>query len=144
MPYYLIFTFLLFTGMGCVGSKEASNAGQEPVSPSPAKSQVDIKQVVLVENTVEFMLTSNEGFYVGANEHILYIGDQSFHRYKQGNLDDQEGKSFLNYYIPQSKFNSLKDGAKMFLSYGRYVEGDEVDSNSYWDLGTFSSSMLKN
>ncbi len=95
---------------------------------------------------INFTLTSSKPFIFGGNRYMLYIGDKDFTRYEQSK---NNGKGTLTFFIPAEDFNALKEGASIYLSYGRVTNGGTQDleevskqSRRCWSLGKFSNKLL--
>lgn len=109
---------------------------------------VSLTEMHRQNDRIAVTLTSPEGFYVGGNVHVLYIGDKQFDIYDQGN--DEQGEGKLIYYIPEQDFKKLKSGDRMYLSYGTVTFKSEeefdgfvaADPERHWKLGTLDKSML--
>ncbi len=99
-------------------------------------------------NTVALTVTSPNEFYMGGNKHILHIGNKDFDLYDQVNDD---GSGSLKFFIPVSDFKALKDGERIYLSYGEMdvenvQEAEAICKQSYsacWSLGKLNKKQLK-
>jgi len=98
--------------------------------------------------TVTLTVTSNNEFYMGGNMHILHIGDMDFKLYDQDNID---GKGYLKFFIPVNDYKALKDGTKVYLSYGELSlepgqNIEELCSQKFcpcWSLGKLNKKSMK-
>lgn len=121
----------------------------------PAESKATEKQKVKIatlkkgtEGTVLMTVSSPNEFYVGGNKHVLYISGKHFDLYDQENED---GRGSLRFHIPQSDFNTLTDGAKVYLSYGLIEaeteqELEEMCQQTFspcWQVGKLNKKQLK-
>lgn len=112
------------------------------------KQKAKIGQIKLENDKVTVTVTSSKEFYVGGNVHILYLGDKSYSLYDQQNED---GKGMLKFYVPVDEFKSIKDGARVYMSYGELVleEGETVEDVCKenfcpcWSLGKLNKKQLK-
>lgn len=121
-------------------------------SPKPASAQEKQKATVSLirqnGNTVTVTITSSEEFYIGGNTHILHIGNKHYDRNEQNNVD---GKGILKFFIPANEFKVLKNGTKMYLTYGELDMENEQEIEAYskeresrcWALGKLNKKMLK-
>lgn len=122
---------------------------------TPSLSKATEKQKVKIaalkkggEGMVLMTVSSPNEFYVGGNKHVLYISGKHFDLYDQENED---GRGTLKFHIPQSEFNTLTDGAKVYLSYGlmeveNEQELEEMCSQSLspcWQVGKLNKKQLK-
>jgi hypothetical protein len=112
------------------------------------KQKAKIGQIKQETDKVTMTVTSSKEFYVGGNVHILYLGDKSFSLYDQQNED---GRGMLKFYIPTEDFNAIKDGVRVYMSYGELVleEGESVEDVCKenfcpcWSLGKLNKKQLK-
>jgi hypothetical protein len=119
---------------------------------SPAKAEEKQKaRISLIRqtgNTVALTVSSPHEFYVGGNKHILYIGGKHFDLYEQNNED---GRGYLKFFIPADDFKMIKDGTRVYLSYGELeIENeDELEAlckqnfGPCWQLGKLNKRRLK-
>jgi hypothetical protein len=110
------------------------------------KPTVAISSVKQNGKTVNFTLTSSKPFIFGGNRYVLYIGDKDFMLNTQSHPN---GKGIITFFIPEEDFNSIKEGAGVYLTYGHiFKDGDpsmeaKVAQNSHgWALGKFSKGLL--
>lgn len=114
-----------------------------------ANHKSQIHSVVKNEKTVEFTISSTKPFYVGGNIHVLHIGDKEFRLSKQ-----TKGKlNTITFFIPESDFNALTEGANVYMVYGQPFKKQPTDQeielystqfpNSFWSFGKFTKSLLK-
>jgi hypothetical protein len=108
------------------------------------KATVKIASVRQKGEEIHIALSSSKPFIFGSNQYVLYIGSKEFTRLEQTNDEDKRTISFV---ISKAEYRSLKEGAKMFLSYGRVDDTDmekyAKQSNKCWKLGKYTKSMLK-
>lgn len=112
------------------------------------KQKAKIGQIKQETDKVTMTVTSSKEFYVGGNVHILYLGDKSFSLYDQQNED---GRGMLKFYIPTEDFKAIKDGVRVYMSYGELVleEGESVEDVCKenfcpcWSLGKLNKKQLK-
>lgn len=112
-----------------------------------AKPQVKFASAKQNGSTVSFTLTSNKPFRMGGNMYLLHINNKDFTRSKQ---NTSNGKGTITFYVPVAEVNEFKEGADMYLTYGRLFRNgqDEMKELSLqaqarcWDLGNFSKSLL--
>lgn len=112
-----------------------------------AKAKVNISSVRQKGKSVAFTVSSPAEFYVGGNEYVLYIGNKQFTTYKQ---DNTEGKGRLIYQISQPDYKSLKEGARIYLTYGDLPaetgstneELSKQPDSKCWPLGRFTKRLL--
>lgn len=130
-----LFVTLIVTGLVCTGWAQESAA----VSKMQANADTD---------EIEVTVSSSEPYYVGAEKHILCIGDESFSRSR---LVDTEDGNELVFLIPVSKYNALQSGDEVYMVYGsamlEIVRNQEVSKsdleNRYWELGQFNPEMTE-
>lgn len=111
------------------------------------KQKAKVSLIKQAGNTVTVTITSNEEFYIGGNTHILHIGNKHYDRNEQNNID---GKGILKFFIPANEFKALKNGTKMYLSYGQLDTGNEQEMDAFskdkesrcWALGKLNKKML--
>ncbi len=113
-------------------------------SAASEKAIVKIASVRQKGEEIHFALSSSKPFIFGSNPYVLYIGSKEFTRLEQTNEEDKRTISFV---ISKAEYRTLKEGAKMYLSYGR-VEDMDIEKHSRqslkcWKLGTFSRKLLK-
>lgn len=112
------------------------------------KQKAKIGQIKQENDKVTISVTSSKEFYMGGNVHILYLGDKSYSLYDQHNED---GKGKLKFYVPIEEFKAIKDGARVYMSYGELVleEGESVEDVCKenfcpcWSLGKLNKKQLK-
>jgi hypothetical protein len=112
------------------------------------KQKAKIGQIKQENDKVTVTVTSAKEFYVGGNVHVLYMGDKSYSLYDQQNED---GKGILKFYVPSEEFKAIKDGARVYMSYGELVleEGEKVEDVCKenfcpcWSLGKLNKKQLK-
>ena len=112
------------------------------------KQKAKIGQIRQENDKVTVTVTSSKEFYVGGNVHILYMGDKSYSLYDQQNED---GKGMLKFYVPAEEFRAIKDGSRVYMSYGELVleEGEKVEDVCKenfcpcWSLGKLNKKQLK-
>lgn len=110
-----------------------------------AKPQTQITTVHQQDETVRFSLSSTKPFIFGDNRYVLYIGHNEFFAHEQSK---QDGKGYMTFLIPADEYSRLKEGAAIYLTYGK-VNVDEQDMTNLaktsrcWPLGKFSKSLLK-
>ncbi len=112
------------------------------------KQKAKIAQIKQENDKVTVTVTSSKEFYVGGNVHVLYMGDKSYSLYDQQNED---GKGILKFYVPSEEFKAIKDGARVYMSYGELVleEGEKVEDVCKenfcpcWSLGKLNKKQLK-
>jgi hypothetical protein len=112
------------------------------------KQKAKIGQIRQENDKVTVTVTSSKEFYVGGNVHILYMGDKSYSLYDQQNED---GKGLLKFYVPSEEFRAIKDGSRVYMSYGELVleEGEKVEDVCKenfcpcWSLGKLNKKQLK-
>lgn len=112
------------------------------------KQKVKLSSLKRNGSDVKLTVTSNNEFYVGGNKHVLYVSGNHYDRYDQANDD---GKGSLSFYIPSEDFKKLKDGAKVYLSYGLLEEETEKELEELcqqslspcWQVGKLSKKQLK-
>lgn len=118
-------------------------------APCFAQQKAEIKIGTVKQNGkhVDLTLTSARKFIIGGNYYILYIGDKEFSKTTQAYY---KGKGSLTFFIPATEYSNLKEGADMYLTYGRVFknasqERSEIakESSKCWPLGTFSKQLLK-
>ncbi len=115
---------------------------------SQDKQKAKIGQIKQENDKVTVTVTSSKEFYVGGNVHVLYLGDKSYSLYDQQNED---GKGILKFYVPSEEFRAIKDGARVYMSYGELVleEGEKVEDVCKenfcpcWSLGKLNKKQLK-
>jgi len=109
------------------------------------KAVTKIAQVKEKGNTVYFTLTSSRPFIFGNNRYILYLGNKEFYRNEQSK---KNGRGVLTFFIPAKDFSAVKEGSKMYLSYGSMevdnenAEEEARSNHRQWPLGVFSKSLL--
>ena len=105
--------------LGVLGAATQPTAAQD-------KQKARIGQIKQEKDKVTVTVTSSKEFYVGGNVHILYMGDKSYSLYDQQNED---GKGLLKFYVPAEEFRAIKDGSRVYMSYGELVleEGEKVE-----------------
>jgi len=119
-----------------------------PIALAQDKQKAKIGQIKQETDKVTMTVTSAKEFYVGGNVHILYLGDKSFSLYDQQNED---GRGMLKFYIPTEDFKAIKDGVRVYMSYGELVleEGESVEDVCKenfcpcWSLGKLNKKQLK-
>jgi predicted RecA/RadA family phage recombinase len=112
------------------------------------KQKVNISLFKQEGKTVTVTITSPNEFYIGGNTHVLHIGDKHFDLNEQNNID---GTGYLKFFIPAADFKDLKEGAKVYLSYGELNTEDEQEvammckeaSTPCWSLGKLNKKLLK-
>ncbi len=127
--------------LGVLGVATQPTAAQD-------KQKARIGQIKQEKDKVTVTVTSSKEFYVGGNVHILYMGDKSYSLYDQQNED---GKGMLKFYVPSEEFRAIKDGSRVYMSYGELVleEGEKVEDvckENYcpcWSLGKLNKKQLK-
>ncbi|MFI5195795.1 MAG: hypothetical protein ACHQD8_01780 [Chitinophagales bacterium] len=109
------------------------------------KPKTETTSVKQKDETVRFSLTSSKPFIFGSNRYVLYIGNKEFTRNEQSH---KNGKGYMTFLIPADDFNSLQEGAGIYLTYGQ-VNVEEADMNEMsknsrrcWSLGQFSKNLL--
>jgi hypothetical protein len=127
--------------LGVLGAATQPTAAQD-------KQKARIGQIKQEKDKVTVTVTSSKEFYVGGNVHILYMGDKSYSLYDQQNED---GKGMLKFYVPSEEFRAIKDGSRVYMSYGELVleEGEKVEDVCKenfcpcWSLGKLNKKQLK-
>jgi hypothetical protein len=127
--------------LGVLGAATQPTAAQD-------KQKARIGQIKQEKDKVTVTVTSSKEFYVGGNVHILYMGDKSYSLYDQQNED---GKGLLKFYVPAEEFRAIKDGSRVYMSYGELVleEGEKVEDVCKenfcpcWSLGKLNKKQLK-
>jgi hypothetical protein len=127
--------------LGVLGAATQPTAAQD-------KQKARIGQIKQEKDKVTVTVTSSKEFYVGGNVHILYLGDKSYSLYDQQNED---GKGMLKFYVPAEEFRAIKDGSRVYMSYGELVleEGEKVEDVCKenfcpcWSLGKLNKKQLK-
>lgn len=127
--------------LGVLGVATQPTAAQD-------KQKARIGQIKQEKDKVTVTVTSSKEFYVGGNVHILYMGDKSYSLYDQQNED---GKGMLKFYVPSEEFRAIKDGSRVYMSYGELVleEGEKVEDVCKenfcpcWSLGKLNKKQLK-
>ena len=127
--------------LGVLGAATQPTAAQD-------KQKARIGQIKQEKDKVTLTVTSSKEFYVGGNVHILYMGDKSYSLYDQQNED---GKGMLKFYVPSEEFRAIKDGSRVYMSYGELVleEGEKVEDVCKenfcpcWSLGKLNKKQLK-
>jgi hypothetical protein len=110
------------------------------------KAKTEISSVKQKGETVRFTITSSKPLIFGSNRYILYIGERPFSR---SDIPGDENNRIISFLINADEFNSLKEGANIYFSYGQINVGahdmeDYVRQNRRcWSLGKFSKTMLK-
>jgi hypothetical protein len=108
------------------------------------KATVKVSSVKQKGEEVHFAVSSTKPFIFGSNQYVLYIGGKEFTRMEQSNGED---KRVMTFVISKAEFRAIKEGAKMYLSYGRVEDTDmekyAKQSMKCWKLGTFSKKLLK-
>ncbi len=133
-----IHTFIL--GFAFVCSFSGSVCAQEKI----AKSIASVKEN---GEFINFSLTSPRPFIFGNNRYILHIGSNDFYRNKQSINSDRTGS--MTFFIPAGEFNSLKEGAAIYLTYGQpSTDNNDLEELSKadvpcWSLGKFSKTLLR-
>jgi hypothetical protein len=109
------------------------------------KSIIKIASIKQAGEMVDFTLTSSKPFIFGGNRYMLFVGDKDFTRYEQSHHD---GRGTITFFIPKEDFNNLKEGAAIYLSYGRVskagaqnMEETSKQSRRCWSLGKFSQKL---
>ena len=110
------------------------------------KAKMTITSVKQKGETVRFTITSSKILIFGGNRYVLYIGDQEF---TMSDVPDDENNRIISFPLSMAEFRLLKEGAGIYLSYGR-IDIEEHDMGAYarqnrkcWSLGKFSKTMLK-
>ncbi len=115
------------------------------------KAKTEITSVIQNAQTVELTIESTTPFYFGGNVHILHIGNNDFKMYKQ---TKNNGKGQLTYLIPISDWNTLTNGADVWVTYGNLFKTSpdqnidiktlcEKAPQKCWYLGKFNADLLK-
>lgn len=78
-----------------------------------------MQNVIIVQDHIELEVVAKTPFYVGANVFVLHIGDFSFDRYHQADIDN---KGSLKFILSKEEYDQLQNGAPLFLSYGRLFD----------------------
>ncbi|MGZ4034629.1 MAG: hypothetical protein ACXVDT_15615 [Bacteroidia bacterium] len=114
-------------------------------------AKAKITSVTQNAQTVEFTVESTKPFYVGGNVHILHVGNKDFKLSRQTKKD---GKGILTFLIPVSEWNSLTEGADVWITYGDLFKNAtdqqtdikalcEKNPQKCWYLNKFTSGLLK-
>jgi hypothetical protein len=110
------------------------------------KAKTGVASVKQKGETVRFSLVSSKPFIFANNRYVLYLGEKAFYKNEQW---EKKGKGYLTYFIPASEFKQVKEGAKMYLSYGDIdvtasdIEDYAKESRKCWSLGNFNKNLLK-
>ncbi len=112
------------------------------------KQKARVSQIQQKGNTVTMTVTSDGEFYIGGNVHVLHIGSKHYDLYDQDNVN---GKGILKFYVPAGEFLALKNGTKMFLTYGEAGTDNELELEAFskdkemrcWALGKLNKKMTK-
>ena len=94
---------------------------------------------------VLFNIIGTKPFIFGGNTYILHIGDKEFTIYQQTKF---ENKGSLTFTIYEADYQTLKDGANIFLTYGNLSREEDLEDLSKeqyspcWSLGKFTKKLL--
>lgn len=109
-----------------------------------SKAKIEITSITQKDETVTISFNSSKPFIFGNNRYILHIGDKEFSRYDQAK---KNGKGSISFFVSASDFDNLADGIKMYLSYGRVNETQDMESLAQqsprcWALGMLNKNLL--
>lgn len=108
------------------------------------KAIVKISSVKQKGEEVRLAVSSSKPFIFGSNQYVLYIGGKEFTRTEESS---EENKRIMSFLISRTEYRAIKEGAKMYLSYGRVEDTDmeqyAKQSMKCWKLGKFSRKLLK-
>jgi hypothetical protein len=111
------------------------------------KASATITSVQQKGENIWFTLTSSKPLIFGDNRYVLYIDGREF---VTSETPADENNKVISFVLSANEFNSLKEGADIYLSYG-HINTEEQDIVTYaqqsrkcWPLGNFSKAMLKN
>lgn len=113
------------------------------------KMVVKLSRITDKGNDIVISFTSDKKFIFGSNRYVLYVGDKTFFRSQQS-YDYANHTGHLQFFVPLEDWEQLRDGSKMFISYGLADESvedlEKLSTNEFptcWNLGLLSRSALE-
>ncbi len=109
------------------------------------KAKTEITSVKQKDQTILFTLTSSKPLIFADNRYVLYVGKKAFVR---SEVPGEENNRTISFLIGEQEFNTLNEGANMYLSYGD-LDIESMDMEAYtaesikcWSMGKFTKALL--